>query len=117
MKPEGKKQKGSRAEREFAKMLREIDPTSRRMVLSGSVMGLEGDIWGKLPIMWEIKNQETWKPLEYYRQAQLQAIGGNTPEVVMTRNREGFYCFLKAEDFIELLKYALAANWPDGVLK
>ena len=111
MKPEGKKQKGSRAEREFAQMLVDsgLDKYAKRMVLSGAISGFDTDIMTRLPFAFEVKNQETWKPLEYYRQADLANTnhGRLRTVVIMTRNRTGFFAFLGVEDFLELVHFAL----------
>lgn len=118
MKAAGKKQKGSRAESEFARMLVDsgLDKYARRMVLSGAVKGFDSDIKTKLPFMFEVKNQETWKPLEYYRQANLANPnkGRYRTVVVMTKNREGYYILLSAEDFLELVYYALEGGLERG---
>jgi hypothetical protein len=107
----GKKEKGSRAEREFAQMLVNagLDKHAKRMPLSGAVKGLDSDIWTKLPFMFEVKNQETWKPLEYYRQANdaNPNRGHYRTVVIMTKNREDMYAFMRVDDFIELISYAL----------
>lgn len=120
MKPEGKKQKGSRAEREWAKLIEKYTGTpTKRMPLSGAIQGLKGDIFSPgSRIHWEVKAQETTKFLEWYKQAEIDSVGGRVPIVAWTKNRlGGFFVFLKGEDFLELLKYALAAKWPDGVIK
>ena len=104
------KEKGRRAELEFARMLVDsgLDPKAKRMPLSGSVKGLDSDIWTKLPFMFELKNQETWKPLEYYRQANdaNPNKGRYRTVVIMTKNHEGYYAFLSVEDFLELIYFA-----------
>ena len=111
MKPSHKKVKGAVAEREFAKMLvfSGLDKYAKRMPLSGAVKGLDSDIWTKLPFMFEVKNQETWKPLEYYRQANdaNPNKGHYRTVVIMTKNHEGYYAFLSVEDFLELIYFAL----------
>ena len=111
MKPQGKKQKGSRAEREFAQMLVDsgLDPYAKRMVLSGAISGFDTDIKTKLPFAFEVKNQETWKPLEYYKQADEANTnhGRLRTVVIMTKNNYGYYAFMSAEDFLELVHYAL----------
>ena len=111
MKTQGKKAKGSRLERLVAKMLVDsgLDQYATRMPLSGAIVGLKADIHTKLPLQIECKNQETWKPLEWYRQAVIgNNIGsGKIPVVFMSRNREGIYVFLEAQDFINILYYAL----------
>ena len=115
MKPEGKKSKGSRAEREFAKMLVNagLDKYAKRMPLSGAVKGLDTDIMTRLPFAFEVKNQETWSPLEYYRQADLANPnkGRLRTIVIMTKNNEGFYAFMNVDDFLELVDYALEGDY------
>jgi len=115
MKPQGKKQKGSRAEREFAQMLvsADLDQYAKRMPLSGAVKGLDTDIMTRLPLAIEVKAQETWKPLEYYKQADLANPnrGRLTTIVAMTKNREPFYIFLEANDFLSILWYSLRGGF------
>src|SRR3990167_6497765 len=97
------KEKGRRAELAWAKMIVDagLDPNAKRMPLSGAVKGLDSDIWTKLPFMFELKNQESWKPLEYYRQANdaNPNKGRYRTVVIMTKNHEGYYAFLSVEDF------------------
>ncbi|HEC64621.1 hypothetical protein LCGC14_0615090 [marine sediment metagenome] len=118
MKPQGKKQKGSKAERQFAQLLVDtgLDQYAKRMPLSGAVKGLDTDIMTKLPLAIEVKAQETWKPLEYYKQADMANPnrGRLTTIVAMTKNREPFYIFLTADDFLTILDYAVQGGWPDG---
>ena len=115
MKPQTKKQKGSRAERDFAQMLVDarIDPYAKRMVMSGAVKGFDTDILTKLPFAFEVKNQETWSPLAYYKQADLANInkGRLRTVVIMTKNFENMYAFLEVNDFIELIDYALKGGY------
>ena len=111
MKPRSAKAKGSKAEREFAQMLVDagLDKFAKRMILSGAVSGFDTDIMTKLPFAFEVKNQETWSPLAYYKQAD----GANPNRgrlrsvVIMTKNRTGYFAFLSVEDFLELIWYAL----------
>ena len=82
-----KKQKGSDFERQIAKDIAEfLDPTARRMVLSGAVFGLETDIWTKLKFAFELKRHEKIKLYEFWDQTILQASGGKTPVLVMKSN-------------------------------
>jgi hypothetical protein len=118
VKATGKKEKGSRAERAFAKMLvdADLDQYAKRMPLSGGVKGLDTDIMTRLPFAFEVKNQETWSPLAYYRQADLANPnrGRLTTVVVMTKNNESYYVFLTAEDFLTLISYALRGGYSDA---
>lgn len=112
MKPRSAKNKGSRLEREWSELLRGygLDKNARRMPLSGAFETLKGDILTNLPISFEVKNQETWKPLEYYQQAEADA-GSKVPVVIMSRNREQIYAFLLGSDFLNILQYAMRAGW------
>ena len=109
------KEKGRKAELEFARMLvdAELDKYAKRMPLSGAVKGLDTDIMTKLPFAFEVKNQETWKPLEYYKQADMANPnrGRLRTIVIMTKNRENMYAFLEVNDFLELIDYALQGGY------
>lgn len=60
-----------------------------------------------LPVAFELKNQETWKPLEYMDQAKSQAIGNKIPIVVMSKNRlPEPLAMLELKDLIWLLQLA-----------
>ena len=110
MKAAGRKAKGSSAEREFAKMLVDsgLDKFARRMVLSGSVFGLESDIMTKLPFMFEIKNHEKVRVWEFWDQTVNQSLGTTRrPVLVIKSNRRGFLVVMGAGDWLELASYAL----------
>lgn len=115
MKARSKKAKGTKLEKEFADKLvaAGLDKYARRMVLSGAVKGFDGDVMTRLPLHIEAKNQETWSPLAYYRQAETSnpMPGRKINVVVMSRNRERIFCFLLADDLIELLGYAVIGGW------
>lgn len=114
MKPQSKKAKGSRLEREWAELLRGygIDRMARRMPLSGAfdTPSMKADIFTSLPIHFECKSQESWSPLEYWRQAN-EVCGARAPVVVMSRNREKIYTFLLGSDFLTILKFAMAGGY------
>ena len=112
MKTKSAKAKGIRLELEIAKTLRDagLDPMAKKMPRSGAFMGFESDIHTSLPIMIECKNQETWKPLEYYSQAK-EHSGVKIPIVVMSRNRSEPYAFLLWADVVELMAWALKGGW------
>lgn len=107
--PGSRKAKGSRLEREFAKMIRDcgLDSHAQRMLLSGAGY-LKGDIYTNLPLTFEVKNQENWSPLAWYRQAASQ---GKAPVVVMSRNHESIFCFMDADLFLEMIVYAKKGGW------
>jgi hypothetical protein len=110
MQPQSKKAKGSRLERNWAELLRGygLDKMARRMPLSGAfdTPSMKADIFTSLPIHFEVKNQENWSPLEYWKQAN-EMCGSRIPVVVMSRNREQIYCFLLGSDFLRILQNAM----------
>lgn len=112
MKARSAKAKGSRLERNFSQWIREIglDEHARRMPLSGAISGLREDIYTKLPIHFELKNRETWQPLQWYKDNETKT-GTKMVVIVMAKNHEQPYAFLAANDFLELLKYACDAGW------
>lgn len=114
MKAYYKKEKGRRLELQIAKDLRDagLDKDARRMFLSGGAFGFESDILTSLPLKIEAKNQETWKPLEYYDQAKNKCSNFKIPIVVMSKNRLPEPLVLIGwNDFIGLLQYAVKGSW------
>lgn len=114
MKPTSAKQKGSRLEREWAQLLRGfgLDKQAMRMPMSGAIRDdrFKADIHTDLPFHFELKNAETWKPLEYFRQAQ-SVCGSRTPAVVMSKNREEIYVLMLGTDWLKLTQHALLAGY------
>ena len=90
-----------------------LDKYAKRMILSGAVKGFDTDIKTSLPFAFEIKAQETWSPLEYYKQADRANPnrGRLRTIVIMTRNREKMYAFLEVNDLLELIDYALQGGY------
>lgn len=108
MKAKSAKAKGIRLEARLAQKLRSmgIDKNAKRMPGSGAFKEFKSDIFSLLPISWECKNQETWKPLEYFKQAVKDARPMYTPVVVMSKNNEEDFVFLKLDDFLHFLALA-----------
>ena len=85
MTPQSRKAKGSRLEREVARLIRAkgLDPKASRMPLSGAMWNLKEDIHTTLPYHMECKNQETlkiwewWQKIRDYRNPVL-IFSGNT---------------------------------------
>lgn len=108
------KSKGSNFERKIAALLVEsgVDPYARRTPLSGGIKGvinLEGDlITPNLPIFWELKCQENWSILEYYRQAERAnpQPGRLANIVVVGKNNTEPFVFFKFSDWLEQTAYA-----------
>lgn len=116
MKPKSKKQKGSQFERKIAKKinfyLKEYGIEAKRMPLSGGGW-MKGDIWtNKLPVTFECKNQEKWKPLQWFSQVEGENEGsGKIPVVVMSRNRERDFAMLLFDDLLFLMQLALEGGY------
>lgn len=111
------KAKGVRLEKKFAKMLRDagLDQYARNMPLSGAVAGLKQDIYTKLPFAFECKNIEKQSFHQWYRQAEEgNNIGsGKIPVVVWSKNFEKTFVYFGAQDFINLLYYAVKGGFLD----
>lgn len=103
------KEKGTRAERDWAELLQSIDPAAHRTPLSGAIEGWKSDITTKLPISFEVKHQESWDPIRYYEQARdgLNFGSDKIPVAVMKKNNRPFFVFFKGDDFITILSYAV----------
>lgn len=114
MKTRSAKQKGTRLEQYIARELRQsgVDKSAQRMPLSGAVAGFKSDISTTLPFIIEAKNQETWQPLQYMKQAEREAdIQGKMPVVVMSKNRlPDPLVLMKMSDWILLLQRAFIEN-------
>lgn len=95
------KEKGRRLELHIAELLRGYGfSDTYRQPLSGGIEGMKGDIRSKTwPFFTEVKNCETWKPLEWYKKAASEC-GSLPPVIIMSKNREEIYCFLLMSDFI-----------------
>lgn len=114
MTPRSKKQKGQRLEREVARRLREsgLDKFAQRMPMSGALETLKADIITSLPVNFECKNQETWNPMEFMKQAKQGAKQNEFPVVVMSKNRlVEPLALLELKDLIYLMQLAREAGW------
>jgi len=102
------KAKGNRLEREWASLLREsgLDKTARRMPMSGAMEDLKADIITELPFNFECKNQETWKPEAYMKQAIEGAKDHEIPVVVMKKNGSKPLIMMQASDWVWLCQLA-----------
>lgn len=108
-----KRKKGNDYEREIAQDLRlaGLDKNAKRMVLSGGAFGLEGDILTDLPIHIEAKRQEITKFQEWYRQSEGSASRVKIPIVVWRENNGISFTYLKWNDFMEIMKFAINGGW------
>ena len=105
------KRKGSEFEYLIAKRIQNagLDDRARRTPMSGAIKGWSGDLTTpNIPIHWELKKQETWSPLEYYKQALDERVSARyIPVVVMGKNNIEPFVFFSFNDFLTVLYYAL----------
>ena len=99
------KEKGRRLELQIAEILREYGyKDAHRQPLSGGIDFLKGDINSKqFPFFVEVKNCETWHPLEWYRKSASETIA-KPPVIVMSKNNEDIYAFLRFTDLLDIMK-------------
>src|SRR3990167_7360523 len=98
------KEKGRRHELRITEILRGYGIKAYRTPLSGAIDTWKGDITTQksFPLFIEAKNQETWKPLEWFRKASLEC-GAKIPVILMTRNREDVYSFMLFSDLMNIM--------------
>ena len=98
------KEKGRRTELRVAELLRGYGIKAFRTPLSGGIATWKGDITTQkdFPLFIEVKCQETWKPLEWYRKTGQEA-GEKIPVVLMTKNREDIYAFLLFSNLMNII--------------
>lgn len=113
-KTSSKKAKGIRLENKCAADLRSAGfKSAKRQPMSGAIPGFNGDLFClELPIVWELKNQESWSPEAYMRQAESSALKTNKiAAVVMSRNNfPDPYVVIKWSDFLNILQRAFIEN-------
>jgi len=116
MKARSAKAKGTRLEKQVAKILVDsgLDKYAMRMPLSGAIKGLKQDILTKLPLAIECKNQETTSFHKWYRQAENDNNIGSRkiPVVVWSKNNlNRQFAYLDFQDFVNILYYALKGGF------
>lgn len=102
----GRKQKGSRLERTFAKMIRHkgLDDKASRQVLSGGSWTAPTDIHTTLPFAFECKDQEKMSFWAWWEQAKAQETIYKPAVLVHTANHRPIIVSMDAETFLNLLK-------------
>ena len=106
MKPASKKAKGARLEREVAAMIRHkgLDPDCSRMPLSGAFSHLPEDVFTRLPIHIECKNQEVIKLWNWWNILRDKTKFGKEPVLVISGNHRPIIAIVKIEYLLNLLK-------------
>lgn len=104
MKPQGKKQKGSRLERKVAELYRKHGIDAHRMPLSGAMELHRGDIAFRfyMPFKVECKNQEKVKVWEWWQQTRSQITGVEEPVLFISGNHRPILAVVDAEYLIRL---------------
>ncbi len=99
------KAKGSRLEREVARMIRSyLDIEAMRMPMSGAWSHFKTDIYSPdFPYSVECKNSEKFQLWQYWEQAESQA-GKKTPILVHSANHRPVMVTLKFDEFLNLVK-------------
>lgn len=110
-----KKQKGRRLEQWWQKSLEEAGLDIFGYVRADSGSGLKKDdvATNFVPIFSECKNQENWKPLEWYQDAYQKNTSDKTTVLILGKNRLMPFVFLDAYDFIKIMKFAKKGGWYD----
>lgn len=102
----GRRQKGARLERTFAKLLRqyELDEKASRQVLSGGSWTAPTDIFTTLPYAFECKNQERLNFWDSWEQAKASEQPFSPAVLVHTANHRPIMVSMEVETFLNLLK-------------
>lgn len=100
-----KRAKGKRLEAKVAELIREkgLDDNAKRMPGSGAFEGFKTDIYTKLPYSWEIKNQETVKLWEWWKQARDQSTIAKPPVLCVGGNYRPILVVMDLNTFLEKL--------------
>ena len=103
--PHTKKAKGSKYEREIAKLYRnKLFPKAQKMPMSGAMQFHKGDIFkGEADtFVDECKCQETTKLWEWWEQAKAQCGAYQSPALHIKRNYSESLTVIRTADFFEL---------------
>lgn len=100
-----RKAKGKRLEIKVAQLIRDkgLDPNAKRMPGSGAFEGFKTDLYSTLPYSFEMKNQETVKLWEWWKQALGQATIARPPVLVVGGNFRPILATMDINTFLELL--------------
>ena len=104
--PLNSKQKGKRAELEFAEFCRDHGFDEARRGVQYSGRNGNSDVIG-LPGIWcEVKRTESVRLHDWLAQAAADAPAGTTPVVFHRRSRGPWYAIMPASDYLDLLHLA-----------
>lgn len=98
------KQKGARAEREFAKLLREYGYDAERGCQYSGGKDSPDVKTNMLSVHWEVKHVEKLNIHKAIEQSIKDSGEGEIPLVAHRRNREPWYVTLSLTDFMKLFK-------------
>lgn len=98
-------EKGRKFELKVAKLIREkVDKDCKRMFRSGAVAHFPEDIYTKLPLHIECKNQETVRFWQWWEETTSRNRFGKEPVLVLTSNHRPIVAVVNIEYLLNLLK-------------
>ena len=108
------KQKGARFERSLASKFREYGYDARRTAQYCGNTGDAADVTGleEFDIHIEVKRQERISIMDWMRQA-IRDCKGRNPLVIFRQNNGEWYCVMRFQFFLDILKKLLRRN-DDG---
>ncbi len=109
------KQKGARAERAVAKILKEHGFTARRTAQYCGKTGDAADVVGLDGFHIEVKHQETTKIWDWIKQAERDCKDGDIPIVVYRKNNKQWQVTMSFENFLKLIPTRLTVSLPEDI--
>ena len=98
------KQKGARAERDWAKTLRDAGFPARRGCQYAGGPDSPDVVCESLPFHWEVKHVEKLNIWNAIEQCNEDAGEGETPVVVFKKNHKNWQICIDAQDFLNIIK-------------
>lgn len=106
LKYRSKKAKGKRLELKIASMIRAkgLDDNARAMPMSGAIEGFKSDIYTRIPLTIEAKNNEHHELWKEWNQAKEQEKPLNPACLVISGNSRPILAMVELDTLLELLK-------------
>ena len=106
------KAKGSSLERQFVEMIKDagMDQYARRSIMSGAAFE-KGDVKTILPFSFECKFYQKLAIYKFWEQALRDSSATKLPTLVLKANNKPILVCMEANDWLELLTYAIAGNY------